>query len=850
MEKRWLIQPAEKRYAHLSRELNISEVTAKILADRGINSAEQARHFLYPDFSQLHEPLLLPDMDKAVARIGRALADQEIITIYGDYDVDGQTSVVLLMEVLRSIASDPDLIQYYIPHRMDEGYGLHQEALEEISETSSLVITVDCGITACKEAEFAKGLGLDLIITDHHEPKDELPDAAAVINPKRRDSQYPFSELAGVGVAYKLVQALGIHYGRDFSQWLDLVALGTVSDLVPLVDENRVLVKFGLKQMENTVSLGLETLIRICGLKPPYKASDLGFKLGPRLNAVGRMGESARGVELLLSRERFKAQRLAETLDQENRIRQQTEAEIFEQAVAMIEANNWGEDAAIVAACEDWHPGVIGIVASRVVDRYYRPTVIISLSDGVGKGSARSISGFNLYEGLRQTDDLLEQFGGHEMAAGLTVQAQRIPELRERLNDIVRSSLKPEDFIPKVRIDYKLNIKDINQQLLHEFELMEPFGMGNPTPVLQISGSVLSTKPMGMDQEHLRCIIQDHEGAVMEAVGFGMYHAIQSVDSYRENIDFAVVPQPAYRDPSKIELLLRDFQVDKGIDTYIEDWMLNRYPWELPNTYERISQLEESFPQHSSGNAAYNIIDSRNVWDKVNELKTYLDPHKRALIYAASPLQVMNLCRELRIAVPNGANFIGFEHEYLSASEREELHVLIETNNITWVVSTGIWNPDWQWDQIVLYDPPAVPEFLVSLVGKLIPGGDLLVIYGRKECSWMQGKIKQLFPDRDLLAGFYVQMMRVGKEQLTHADLSRIAAVLNLDEGMEFIVDVFAELDLIRKNDQGVKIMPKPAQKLDLCTSVLYNRGKTRREQISAYLQHCLERGFLDELKG
>ncbi|NLM68800.1 MAG: single-stranded-DNA-specific exonuclease RecJ [Firmicutes bacterium] len=849
MEKKWLIRPADERCRYLSQTLNISEVTAKILIDRGISSIEAAQQFLYPDLKQLHSPLLLPDMDKAVRRIAEALADQESITIYGDYDVDGQTSVVLLLEVLRSLVPDPELVQYYIPNRMDEGYGLHQDALKEISAASSLVITVDCGITACAEAEFAKNLGLDLIITDHHEPKSELPQAAAVINPKRSDSRYPFSELAGVGVAYKLVQALGEYYDRDFSQYLDLVALGTVSDLVPLVDENRIFVKFGLKQLELTERLGLAALIRICNLKAPYKAADLGFKLGPRLNAVGRMGESARGVELLLSRDRLQAQKLAETLDYENRVRQETEAEIFEEAVAMIEANNWKQDAVIVVAKEDWHPGVIGIVASRIVDRYYRPTIVISLSDGVGKGSARSISGFNLYNGLRQVSDLLVQFGGHEMAAGLTVQAERISELRARLNEIAASSLQPEDLIPKVRIDYQLNIKDINHQLLREFELLEPFGMGNPTPVLQISGSVLSTKPIGIDRDHLRCIIQDHEGEVMEAVGFGMYQKLRTVDGYRENVDFAVYPQPGYRDPSKIELIVRDFQVAQAVNTFIEEWMLERYPWQLPESYNRISHLHEPFQRHSTIGGDYNIIDSRNVWDKNGELRRWLDPQKKVLIYAASPARVLDVCRELRIAVPNGANFIGFEHELLTAEEREQLLALIAAGTITWVVSTGIWQPAGEWEQIALYDAVAEPEFLFHLLQKLGAGGDFLALFGRRDCSWLQGQISCLFPDRDLLARFYIMMMRAGTDELSYAKLDQIGEALKLTESVDFIVDVFAELDLIKKSAAGVKILPKPAQKLDLCTSVLYNRGKTRREQISAYLQHCLERGFLDELK-
>lgn len=849
MKKMWLITPPSEQWRHLQKELGLSEVTAKILADRGIDTVEAAGTFLNPEYSQLHSPLLLPDMEAAVERIVEALADAEPITIYGDYDVDGQTSVVLLVEVLRSLARDPALIGYFIPNRMDDGYGLHQDALVEIGKTSSLVITVDCGVTAAAEAEFARTIGLDLIITDHHEVQAELPKAVAVINPKRRDSRYPFPYLAGVGVAYKLVQALGEHYGRDFRKFLDLVALGTVADLVPLVDENRVFVKLGLKQLEHSQCLGLRALTGVCGMKAPHKASDLGFKLGPRLNAVGRMGESARGVELLLSRDPRQARALAEVLDQENRARQEKEAEIFRQAVEMIEANGWQEGPAIVVADQGWHPGVIGIVASRIVDQYYRPTVVIALEDGVGKGSARSISGFNLYEGLKAVDELLVEFGGHEMAAGLTVDERQIPELRQALGEIVRSRLKPEDFIPKVRIDGKISIKDINHKLLREFELLEPFGMGNPTPVLQVTGSVLSTRPMGVDQEHLRCLIQDQEGAVIEAVGFGMYQALQRVERYREQMDFAVVPQPGYSDPAKIELLVRDFQAGLEPGNFIEEWMWVRYPWQLPEEYDQLTLLNQEADGVGTAQVIGNIIDQRNVWDKAKAVQEHVDPHKRVLIYASTPARALQICRELRIAIPAGA-CIGFEHQFLTEAEREELPRLMEAGSISWVVSTGSWEPERQWDQVVVYDACPDPALFTALLTKLKPGGDLIAVYGRDDCSRMQGRIQRLLPDRDLLARFYVALQRAGAQKLLPDQLGAIAWSLNLREGAEFALGVFSELGLIHKAENYVELLPKPEQKLDLNASVLYNRGKTKRMQIITHLQRCLERGFFDGFKG
>jgi len=851
LKKMWVITPPSDQWRLLQKELGISAVTARILAGRGISDAAAAAKFLKPDYDELHPPMLLPDMEQAVERIASALADNEPITVYGDYDVDGQTSVVLLVEVLRSLARDPGLIGYYIPNRMDEGYGLHQEALAAISRESSLVITADCGVTAVVEAEYARSIGLDLIITDHHEPKAQLPEAVAVINPKRADSRYPFPNLAGVGVAYKLVQVLGARYGRDFRQWLDLVALGTVADLVPLVDENRIFVKLGLEQLERSTSLGLQALAKVCRLKPPYKASDLGFRLGPRLNAVGRMGESARGVELLLSRDPQHAHSLAEILDQENRLRQETEADIFQQALAMIEANGWQEDPVIVVADHGWHPGVIGIVASRIVDQYYRPTLVLSLEDGIGKGSARSITGFNLYEGLKEVEDLLLEFGGHEMAAGLTVEAERIPELREHLAAVARSRLKPSDFIPKVRIDGEIDIKDANRRLLQEFELLEPFGIGNPAPVLKVTGSIVSTRALGADQEHLRCVIQDQEGTVIEAVGFGMFQALKQVDPYREQVDFAVVPRPGYADPATVEFLMRDFQADLEPANFIEEWMWARYPWQLPQEYDQLSLDDFAGTDPGSGNIIdQRIVDQRNAWNKIKAVQEYGDPQKRALIFAATPARVLSLCRELRIAVPNGPRFIGFEHQLLCDEEREELLALFDSGRIRWAVSTGLWQPDWLWDQVILWDPCPQPSLFNNLIKGLKPEGELIAVYGREECNWLQGKIKRLLPDRDLLAKFYLMMCRSESSQLSPDQISTIAGALHLGEGVDFVLGVFTELELVKRTADYVQLLPRPAQKLDLQASVSYNRGKNKRTQVLTYLQHCLERGFLDGPKG
>ncbi len=852
LKKKWLIRPHSNEIALMSNSLNVSEITAKILIDRGIQSIDQARTFLYPKYENLHSPWLLPDMEPAVKRIKQALENNEHITIYGDYDVDGQTSVALLLYVLRSLASDINTIDYYVPNRIEEGYGLHKEALQTIAEVSSLVITVDCGIAAINEADFARSIGLDLIITDHHEPGLQLPEAVAVINPKCHESKYPFTELAGVGVAYKLVQALAESYGKDFCQWLDLVALGTVTDLVPLVDENRIFVKLGLNQLEHSSILGLRALLQVCNIKPPYNTSDLGFKLGPRLNAVGRMGEPARGIELLISSDNEEAFKLAGVLDSENKLRQHIEVEIFTEAVSMIEANGWNKEPVIVIANEKWHAGVIGIVASRLVEKYYRPTVVIAIEDGVGKGSARSISGFNLYAGLGACKELLLEFGGHEMAAGLSIDVKCITALRKKLSQLAAETLSPEDFIPKVRIDSKIDLKEIDVQLLNELKLLEPFGMGNPTPVFKVSGSVLNTRAMGIDGDHLRCCIQDQDGEMIEAVGFGMYQAMQDYEKYREQIDFAVYPQHGYYDPNKFELILRDFRISGEAETYIEDWIISRYPWVLPQTFQDVSHIHTPLDIDNpviNRCSGVNIIDCRGSWDKKKELMTRSGAHKHVLIYTASPERALTLCRSLRIAVPNGNKFIGFEHELITEAERQELNELIDFGTLRWIVSTGVWLSNRKWDQIVLYDAFCDARLIYNLINQLNTQGELIFLYGKKDCHWLQGKVQSMFPNREILARFYLGLIK-NKKEISMDEIENLAKGWHLSESTMYSLGIFQELALIEKEDNIVKIMPKPAQRLDLNTSVLYNKCITKREQCLAYLQLCLERGFIDEFKG
>ena len=508
MEKIWRIgEQNEAVETRLATDANVTPLVARLLVQRGITEPEAARRFLYPETEQrYYDPFLLQDMDKAVVRIEKAVAEGETIIVYGDYDVDGITSASLLVRTLRRLDAKAS---YYIPTRQ-EGYGLHEETLRRlVKEGVSLVVSVDCGISAVAEVEALQG-ALDIVITDHHLPGPILPPAVAVINPHRAEETYPFPDLAGVGVAWKLCQALWKKLrGEEFSEDLELAALGTVADMVPLLGENRKLVREGLRRFASTSLIGLAELIRVSGLEDQtVTAGSIGFILGPRLNAAGRLETASKGVELLLSEDREKAAVLAEELNAANAERRAVEQEIFSQAEAQLASLETEKARVIVVVGEGWHSGVIGLVASRLTEKYYRPSVVINLQDGIGKGSCRSIPGFCLFDALTACQDTLIQFGGHAMAAGLSVAADNVEALREGLEKFAALHLTPEDYTPVLEAAAELNPAALTLDLLDEITLLEPFGVANPQPLF-FSREVTAEycRLMGQAQDHLSFVV-------------------------------------------------------------------------------------------------------------------------------------------------------------------------------------------------------------------------------------------------------------------------------------------------------------------------------------------------------
>ena len=520
MIKRWIIQPQNPLLQkNISDALGIHPIISQLLINRQITSVSQAKMFLLADMASLHNPFLLTDMDVAVARIKLAQIQSEKILIYGDYDVDGVTSSALLRRLLNQLGVQAI---NYIPHRMEEGYGLNQEVAEFAkSQKIHLLITVDCGINAFAPIEALNAAGVDVIVIDHHEPEgDKLPPALAVIDPKREDCLYPFKSLSAVGLVAKLMQAILGHISLED---LDLVALGTVADVVPLLGENRIFVKNGLSCIERTNKPGLKALLEVAKIagkkmKPYY----IGFILGPRLNAAGRMDSAAVSLDLLLSDNPADAYALACSLEAHNLSRQKMQGEVVEEALAMIEADEVlkAQDI-IVVYKQGWHKGVLGIVASRIVDKYYRPTVVISVEDGMGTGSARSVEGFHLHEALTSCAAILENYGGHKRAAGLRLKYDNIEPFREAINDFARLSLPAEKFIPSLEIDCEIPLSVIDLNFVEIISSMEPHGEGNPAPVFCSRRLTVKSPPSLLGKGTIKFWVTDGVKTI-SVVGFGM----------------------------------------------------------------------------------------------------------------------------------------------------------------------------------------------------------------------------------------------------------------------------------------------------------------------------------------
>jgi single-stranded-DNA-specific exonuclease len=548
--------------------LSLPPVAAKILVSRGLDTISKVEEFLSPSIEKLLDPFTLPDMDKGVDRIIGALRNKDKVMIFGDYDVDGITSTSLLYLILNKLGAE---VTYYLPNRLIEGYGLSEEGILEAERRGvGLIISVDCGITAVEEVAFAKSRGIDTIVTDHHEPKEVLPVASAIINPKAVGNEYLGGELSGVGVAFKFAQAVYRRLGQDESELeehLDLVALGTAADIVPLVGENRILTKFGMTQIARTTKPGLKSLIFVSGiLGQKIGTGQVVFILAPRINAVGRLGDADLAIKLLTTKDESKAAEIARVLNEENQRRKTIDETTLREALDMIEQNvDLESDKAIVLASSGWHQGVIGIVASRLVERFHRPTIMIAIEGSQGKGSARSIPGFHLYEALRECEDYLAKYGGHKYAAGLSILSEKVQPFREKFKKVSDKKLTDDDLVPRLLVDAELGTRQINPELVQVLDSFAPFGPQNMRPVFMTRNLQVWGEPHVVGNNHLRLRVKK-EGAVLDCIGFGMGDMVKLLCMKGISIDLAYVVETNYWNGTyKIQLRIKDLRISEQL---------------------------------------------------------------------------------------------------------------------------------------------------------------------------------------------------------------------------------------------------------------------------------------------
>lgn len=541
----------------LKKETGLDESVIRILVNRNIDTKEEVYNFLNPSLSNLFDPFLLNDMDKAVERIKDAIKNKEKIFIYGDYDADGVTASSLLYLSVKKVYGD---VSIYIPEREKEGYGLNSYAIDKIKAMGgSLIITVDCGITSVDEAEYAKNIGIDMIITDHHTCPDSLPSCVAVINPKRKDSTYPFKELCGAGVSLKLSTALGLFDER----LLAICAIGTIADIVPLVSENRIIAYYGIESLKKGILPNINVLMEVSELS--YKdinARTIGFLIAPKINAAGRMENAGYAVEFFTTSDNLRMKELALYLDNLNKTRQECEKEILISAKEKIEKDDELKEDILILSGEGWHEGVIGIVASRITEEYHKPCILLSVNDGIAKGSSRSIKGFNIYEALKAVSENLEKFGGHELAAGLTVKEEKLSVFKEEIQKYAKEIFKNGRIYPEIMIDCELKESNINIDFAEFLLKLEPYGMGNSEPVFLIKGSkVINSYPFSNDK-HMRLIVKKGDKE-LETVGFGLglrANSLKRGDNIYIALTFGI---NEFRGNKKVQGIVKDIKLEK-----------------------------------------------------------------------------------------------------------------------------------------------------------------------------------------------------------------------------------------------------------------------------------------------
>lgn len=862
-QKVWRVKQVDPVLQYiLTRELNIMPIVASLLINRGIRSVEAARVFLDCRLEHLGQPAMMKGMDVAVNRILSAIRGGERVLVYGDYDVDGVTSTAMLVKVLTRLGAQVD---YYIPNRLEQGYGLHAVALQQIRTVGyNLLITVDCGISNVVEVEENNRLrGPDIIITDHHEPPSLLPPALAIVNPKQGDCPYPFKELAGVGVAAKLVQALMEQAGEGPEAWqayLDLICLGTVADIVPLQDENRIFVKYGLSRLAGTDNPGLQALMKISRLTgEELSTREVGFALAPRLNAAGRIGDPRWAVDLLLCNDPGRAGELAQKLEHGNQARQKVESAVRAEAVAMVEQDpNLAEKHVLVLASAGWHPGVIGIVASRLMERFNRPALVINLENGEGKGSARSIPGFNLHHALTACGHLLENFGGHAQAAGFSVREENLARFAEELNGYAGRVMTDDFILPDQELDDMISLENISGLLIEQIAKMEPFGQGNPVPLLGCrAASVINCRVVGRSGAHLKLLVQG-DGVKLDGIAFNLGSYAPEL-SINDPVDLAFIPElNEWNGRQSLQLNIKDInklnryekihpyrdcqKIGQDFKGHTENFLIASSPLSFRPEFindqlvEQQNNVVNSCAINQSGEDNLLLIDERNCGHRGPRLAELALSGGITLVVGGSPAQTVEIARGLLLNCPDLTGRVESTHGMQSNAERKIILEQLAAGNITVIVSTPTFVPLFKdfAKRVVLRHLPFSPgEWLSALAGA--PYCQLYLLYGRESQWWNIDRLKALAVNRDYLGALYTFLCRREKSGRPGFLINEAMGIAG--NGKKSIVreysvlvgiSVFKELGLLKWHWEQGKVnytmLDRPGEKIRLDLSRTYRQ--------------------------
>ncbi len=834
----WQVNPAEEIE---TADLDIHPAILQLLKQRGIETDECIKRFMNPHLGYLYNPMLIKDMEKAVDRIKKALAENEKITVYGDYDVDGITSCCLLVKLLRKMGGNVD---YYIPSRLEEGYGLNIDAVKKISDNGTkLIITVDNGISSFEETELAYSLGMDVVITDHHEPRDILPKAAAVVDPKRKDCNYPFKNLAGVGVALKLAHALTGLDNKTLYEYLDIAVLGTVADVVPLLDENRIIVKNGLKLLANTENKGLKAMLSLLNLNDDsanFNTGKISYMLAPRLNAVGRIGNADLALELLLTEDENQAYEMARQLESINQERQAIEVNILNEAKKKLDDDLDGTGV-IVLSSEDWHPGVLGIVASKISEEYHRPCILISLEGDEGRGSGRSVQGFNLFEALNQLSHLLIKFGGHEQAVGLTIKADQIEIFKQKINEA--AGLTERAFNQILEIDLELREEDIDLRLAEQLEQLEPFGYGNPKPVF-ICKNLLpcNVRTVGNGDKHLKFYLKNGEKS-FDAIGFNL-------GSYKNDLRLAPkvdvafnlevnrwhgIDEPQFKIKDIKAPYLRDellFTIENG---YLKRYFYNSSEKVFEAIFDDVRYLKSNLMSSRQNIFFYN---KQSDIQKMQFVRSSFEEDRRVLVVVNTPYQAWRLLAYLR--------------PMTQLKERTEAYFNLDLNQISNQKNIILINPISQtfpsyFESIIVYDTPFSFNILNKQIGAVPAESNLMLIFNLEDLRDNFMVYKKIMPDIDEIKLLYGLLHKIkGGKPIGHVNLEEIyksaCGLIGEDVHLVSIINVFKvfqELGIIRFNiDNGllhITDYKKPEKKLKIESSGTYMNFIKARQSLCEF---------------